>query len=125
MCLFSPAGQSQWSCLVLVAARRPAIGESSPAHHPVHDLPQGPPHCHPQGPHIRHAQEAAVNSQPLGRQTRTVRASMHFSSSFIRLFSHSFVHVVTRGPIHRSIYKCVPTVVHVPTRTSADSVRSA
>lgn len=56
----SLAGQSQWSSLVLVAARCPSPGEPGPAHHPGHGLPQGPPHCHPKGPNLRHPQEAPV-----------------------------------------------------------------
>lgn len=57
---FPPTGQSQWSSLVLVAPRRTSAGEPSPAHHPRHDLPQGPPHRHPQSSHLRHPQAAAV-----------------------------------------------------------------
>lgn len=95
MYIFSPAGQSLWSSLVLVAACCPSVGESSPAHHPGHDLPQRPPNCHPQGSHLRYTQEAAVTGWPLETQTGTSWASMQFSDSFIHLFDHSFVHLVT------------------------------
>lgn len=95
MYIFSPAGQSLWSSLVLVAACCPSVGESSPAHHPGHDLPQRPPNCHPQGSHLRYTQEAAVTGWPLETQTGTSWASMQFSDSFINLFDHSFVHLVT------------------------------
>lgn len=79
---------------MLVAPRCPSVGEPSPAHHPVHDLAQRPPHRHPQGPHLRHTQEAAM----IARDTRTARASMQFSNSFVCCvidswtpFIHSFI----------------------------------
>lgn len=92
---FPPTGQSQWSSLVLVAPRRTSAGEPSPAHHPRHDLPQGPPHRHPQSSHLRHPQAAAVigpfpppravqrsigstQRTPVGFQWRAARSSTCF-----------------------------------------------
>lgn len=62
-----PAGQSQRSCLVLVASCCSSVGESCPAHHPRHDLTQRPPHRHPQSAHLCHTQKAAVITHCLGR----------------------------------------------------------
>lgn len=49
---------------MLVAPRRTSAGEPSPAHHPRHDLAQGPPRRHPQSSHLRHPQAATVIDPP-------------------------------------------------------------
>lgn len=116
MYIFCPAGQSLWSSLVLVAACCPSVGESSPAHHPGHDLPQGPPNCHPQGSHLRYTQEAAVTGWLLETQTGTSWASMQFSDSFINLFDHSFVHLVTHWLTDSITHVC--SFIYMPTRAS-------
>lgn len=94
--LCSHVGQSQRSSLVLVAACCPSVREPGPAHHPGHDLPQGPPHCHPQGPHLRYAQEAAVIGQLGG--TDWNRSGFYAVQRFIHsvdCYMDSFIHVLT------------------------------
>lgn len=92
-------GQSQWSSLVLVAARCSSLGKPCPAHNPGHDLPQGSPHCRPKSPHLCHSQEATVMEELLGR---TALASMQFRN----VFGHSSVRRVSSWLVH-SLCTCV------------------
>lgn len=91
---FPPTGQSQWSSLVLVAPRRTSAGEPSPAHHPRHDLPQGPPHRHPQSSHLRHPQAAAVIGPfPPQEQFSDQSVPLNGLPSLVRL--PAFLHILS------------------------------
>lgn len=88
---FPPTGQSQWSSLVLVAPRRTSAGEPSPAHHPRHDLPQGPPRRHSQSSHLRHPQAAAVIGPFLPKSSSAINRFHSTDSPRFSVARRSFV----------------------------------